>query len=161
MPDLCVQELGADQLADAYPLVRTAVHVSQRQWEEFGADLLAGGGSILAVTAADGCVLGVAAFRPAPDLRRKRSLEVQVFVAFELQGGDRVRETLYDALEQAAAELCCRSVGLTLPARGCVLSKARKHVMDRGGLQLETIRFVRDLCPAVSGKHGKAPRRDQ
>lgn len=145
MQDLAVQSLGEEQLADAYPLVRTATRVSQQRWEEFGRELIAHRGGILAVTAPDGCVHGVAAFRPASNLRFEQSLDVEVIVAFELSGDDRVREALCRELERIAAARNCRAVNLTVAAKGADPESHVRTGLERLGLTLDTVRFARDL----------------
>ena len=110
MQDLKVECLDVARLADAYPLIRSATRVSQQRWEEFARELVAGGGGVLAVVAPDGCVHGVAAFQPEPNLRHEHSLDVHVLVAFALGGNDYVRERLFSALEAIATTNRCRSV---------------------------------------------------
>jgi hypothetical protein len=148
MQDLRVEPLDVERLAEAYPLIRSATRVSQQRWEEFGRELICGGGGVLAVTAPDGCIHGVAAFRPSPSLRHQQSLDVEVIVAFELSGDDRVREQLCSTLEQVAATHRCRTVNFTMLPRsyGEPLSPARA-ALERLGMRLETLNFVRDLQP--------------
>jgi hypothetical protein len=150
MQDLTVQSLGEEQLADAYPLVRTATRVSQQRWEEFGRELIAHGGGVLAVTAPDGCVHGAAAFRPASNLRYEQSLDVEVIVAFELGGDDRVRGALYRELEKTAAACDCRAVNLTMAAKSADPESQVRTGLERLGLTLDTVRFAGDV-PSESG----------
>lgn len=146
MQDLKVESLQVERLADAYPLIRSATRVSQQRWEEFGRELIDGGGGVLAVSAPDSCIHGVAAFRPSPNLRHEQSLDVEVIVAFELRGDDRVREQLCSTLEQVAATYRCRTVNFTMAPRsyGEPSSPARA-ALERLGMRLETLNFVRDL----------------
>lgn len=146
MQDLKVQCLDAAQLANAYPLVRSATHVSQQRWEEFGRELIAEGGGVLAVISPDGCVHGVAAFQPELNLRHEQSLDVQVLVAFALGGNDHVRDRLFSALEGMAAAHRCRSVNFTMAAgsHGEPSSPSRA-ALERLGLKLETVNFVREI----------------
>ena len=152
MQDLSVQSLGVERLSEAYPLIRSATRVSQRRWEAFGRELISGGGGILAVISPDDCIHGVAAFRVGPNLRHEHSLNVEVIVAFELHGSDRVREQLCSKLEEVAAEHCCRTVHFTMEARsyGERLCPARA-ALERLGMTLETVNFVRDLREPASG----------
>ena len=146
MQDLKVRSLDVEGLGSAYPLIRSATRVSQQRWEEFGRELIEGGGGVLAVISPDGCIHGVAAFRPGPSLRHEQSLEVEVIVAFELHGDDRVREQLCTTLERVAAAYRCRSVNFTVAARnnGEPFSPARA-ALERLGMKLETVNFVREL----------------
>ena len=146
MQHLKVQSLNAGQLGSAYPLIRSATRVNQQRWEEFGRELIESGGGVLAVSSPDGCLHGVAAFRPTPNLRHEQSLEVEVIVAFELQGDDRVREQLCSRLEQVAEAYRCRTVNFTMAARnyGEPFSPARA-ALERLGMRLETVNFIREL----------------
>jgi hypothetical protein len=143
--DLIVEPLTGDRLAEAYPLVRTATRVSQARWEEFGRELLENGGGILAVSAADTCLHGVAAYRPNRNLRHEQTLEVDVIVAFDLRGDDRVREALCLALEKIAADLGCSAVNYTVGAKSAAPRSRARSGLERLGLKLHTASFVREL----------------
>lgn len=149
MPDLEVQILGHERLADAYPLVRSATRVSLRRWEEFGRQLIAAGGGALAVVAPDGCIHGVASFRPRPNLRHHQSLDVELFVAFELSGTKGVRAMLFAELERLGAERQCDSLTLTTAAKGYEIPLSGSRVsLEKLGLKLETLSYSRELEPA-------------
>lgn len=149
MQDLKVRSLNVERLGEAYPLIRSATRVSQPRWEAFGRELIAGGGGLLAVISPDGCIHGVAAFRPGPNLRHEQSLDVEVIVAFELQGNNRVREQLCSRLDEIAATHSCQTINFTMAARsyGEPFSRARA-ALERLGMKLETMNFVRDLQQA-------------
>lgn len=147
MQDLNVQYLGVEQLTQAYPVVRTGMHVSQERWEEFGRELLADGGGVLAVTAPDGCLHGIAAFRPASNLRYGQSLDVEVIVAFELSGDDRVREALCQELERIATARGCKVLNLMVAAKSLDPESHMRTGLERLGLTLDTVRFARDVSP--------------
>jgi hypothetical protein len=144
MPDFRVESIQPDTLADAYPLVRSATRVTLERWTEYGAELLGSGGGVLAVKAPDDCIHGVAAFRPGCDLRYKASLDVDVFVAFDLRGDDRVRRALQGALERTADELGCDTVNYTVPGKNADPASAARAGLERMGLRLDTARFVRE-----------------
>lgn len=143
--DLNVEPLTGDRLAEAYPLVRTATRVSQARWQEFGRELLESGGGILAVTAADTCLHGVAAYRPNRNLRHEQTLDVDVIVAFDLRGDDRVREALCLALEKIAASLGCSAVNYTVAAKSAAPRSRARSGLERLGLKLDTASFVREV----------------
>ena len=145
MQDLKVECLDAAQLADAYPLIRSATRVSQERWEEFARDLIAGGGGVLAVIAPDGCVHGVAAFQPELNLRHEQSLDVPVLVAFALGGNEHVRDRLFSALEGIAATHRCRSVNFAMAGSYGETSSPPRAALERLGLKLETVNFVREI----------------
>lgn len=145
MPDLIVEKISADRLAQVYPLVRSATRVGLERWEEFGRELLLGGGGVLAVTAPDDCVHGIAAYRPGRNLRHEQSLDVEVIVAFELRGDDRVRQALCHELERIARRLKCSAVNFTLAAKTAEPRSAVRSGLERLGLKLDTASFVREL----------------
>jgi hypothetical protein len=145
MPDLTVAAVGLDRLAEIYPLIRSATRVSLERWREFGRELLAGGGGVLAVTAPDNCVHGVAAYRPVGNLRHQKTLDVEVIVAFELRGEDRVRELLCQELERIAVGLNCSAMNLTVNARTAEPSSRVREGLERLGLKFDTACFVREL----------------
>lgn len=146
MQDLEVRILGDERLSDAYPLVRSATRVSLARWVEFGRHLTAAGGGVLAVVAADECIHGVASFRPRPNLRHRQSLDVELFVAFELPGTKGIRAILYDGLERLAAERQCDSLTLTTAAKGYEIPLACSRTsLEKLGLKLETLNYTREL----------------
>lgn len=145
MTELTVQSVGSDRLAQVYPLIRSATRVSLERWEEFGSDLLSCGGGVLAVAAPDECIHGVAAYRPARNLRHEQSLDVEVIVAFDLRGDDRVRAALCKELERVAAELNCSAVNFTVAAKSAEPASRARSGLERLGLKLDTASFVREL----------------
>lgn len=145
MPDFSLQTIGADRLALVYPLIRSATRVSLERWEEFGRELLSAGGGVLAVSAPDHCIHGVAAFRPNRNLRHEQSLDVEVIVAFELGQDDLVREALCRDLERIAVERGCAAVNFTVAARNAEPKSRARSGLERLGLKLETASFVREL----------------
>ena len=147
MPDLRVEAIDSDSLADVYPLVRSGTQVTLERWIEFGVELLRTGGGVLTIKAPDECVHGVAAYRPGRDLRHKESLEVDVFVAFDLRGDDSIRNALCGELDRIATELGCKSVNFTVPGRSADPASAARAGLERIGLKLETARFVRNPFP--------------
>lgn len=145
MPNLSVQFVGADELAQLYPLIRSATRVSLERWDEFGRELLRRGGGVLAVTAPDACVHGVAAYRPSRNLRHEQSLEVEVIVAFELRGDHQVREMLCAELERIAATFGCSALSFTVAGKSAEPFSRARSGLERLGLRLDTASFVREL----------------
>jgi hypothetical protein len=148
--ELSVQPLSVERLAEAYPLIRSATHVSQERWVEFGRELLEGAGGVLAVTAADKCLHGVAAYRPSRNLRHEQCLDVEVIVAFDLRGDDRVREALLRELDRIAGDLHCGAVNFTVAAKSAEPSSPARSGLERLGLKLDTASFVREV-PGFAG----------
>jgi hypothetical protein len=145
MPDLSVEPVGVEGLALVYPLIRSAAHVPLDRWLKFGRDLLNNGGGVLAVTAPDDCVHGVAAYRPRFGLRHEQALDVEVIAAFDLRCDDRVRTALCDALDRIAAELGCTAVNFTVAGRNAEPRSVGRSGLERLGLKLDTAGFVREL----------------
>jgi hypothetical protein len=144
MPDLRVESMQPDSLAEAYPLVRSATRVTLERWIEFGAELISNGGGVLAVKAPDDCIHGVAAYRPGRDLRHKEILDVDVFAAFDLRGDGSIRKALCDALDRIATDFGFNSVNFTVPGRNADPASAARAGLERMGLRLDTARFVRE-----------------
>lgn len=145
MPDLTVRPVGVDRLAQVYPLIRSATRVSLERWIEFGRELLSKSGGVLAVFAPDGCIHGVAAYRPSRNLRHQKTLDVEVIVAFDLRGDDRVRTALCRELEQIATQCGCSTVNFTVAAKSAERSSHVRSDLERLGLKLDTASFVREL----------------
>lgn len=145
MPDLTVRSVGLDHLAQVYPLIRSATRVSLERWQEFGRELLDKGGGVLAVFAPDECIHGVAAYRPSRNLRHEQTLDVEVIVAFDLRGDDRVRTALCRELELIAAKCGCGTVNFTVAAKSAERSSRVRSGLERLGLKLDTASFVREL----------------
>ena len=146
MPNLQIVSLGPDRLSEAYPLVRAAAQVDAGQWQAYSQALLQDGGGILAVSAGDGCLHGLAAYREAGSLRHGRSLQVDLIVAFELSRLGPVRKALVAALETLARARGCHSLSYTLAARGNADPRSRGRMgWEELGLEMETVGFVREL----------------
>jgi len=145
MQHFTVECLGADRLERVYPLIRAATRVTLARWKEFGRELLAAGGGVLAVTAPDKCIHGAAAYRPSGNLRHERSLEVEVIVAFDLRGNDQVRALLCRELERIAAERRCNALNLTVAGKSAEPSSSVRSGLERLGHRLETANFVQEL----------------
>lgn len=145
MQDFILESLSVDRLDQVYPLIRSATRVSLERWKEFGRELFAGGGGVLAVTAPDKCIHGAAAYRPSRNLRHEQSLEVEVIVAFDLSGNDQVRRVLCRELERIATALQCSALNLTVAGKNADPSSSARSGLERLGLRLETAGFVREL----------------
>ena len=145
MPDLTVQSVDYERLAQVYPLIRAATRVSLERWLEFGWELLQEGGGVIAIRAADNYVHGVAAYRRCRNLRHEQVLDVEVIVAFDLRGDDRIREALYRELEKIAVERGCSSLNFTVAGKSAERSSRTRSGLERLGLRLDTASFVRDL----------------
>ena len=145
MPDLTPRLIETAELAQVYPLIRSATRASLDRWEAFARDLFLGGGGVLAIEAPDKCIHGIAAFRPNRHLRHELALDVEILIAFDLGGDNQVRETLYWELERIAANLHCETVNISIAARVAGPKSRIRAGLERLGLNLETASFVREL----------------
>lgn len=102
-----VAELAAERLDEAYPLVRSARGASAAQWRDFVAALRTAGGGLLAASAADGRIHGVAAWRPCFCLVDGNVLVVDLVAAMEISAPARVRPALCAALSRLGRERAC------------------------------------------------------
>ena len=134
MPDLHVLCLEGDDLALAYPLVRSAARVGPEQWLAFAGELVAGGGGVLGARAEGECLYGLATFRPLDTLRHRRALSVELVVAVELGRRQPVRDVLLRELNTIALERACPSILLTIPAGAradpCCSWEAKGYVQE-------------------------------
>jgi hypothetical protein len=154
MPDLCVKSVGTDGLALLYPLIRSAAHVPLERWLKFAREILRTGGGVLAVTAPDNCVHGVAAYRRRDGLRHEQVLDVEIMAAFDLRADDRIRTALCEALERIGAELGCTAVHFTVPGKNAEPCSRGRSGLERLGLTLNTAGFAREL-PDVEGRQAR------
>lgn len=133
---LTITELEPRHLAEAWPLVRSvAPRATLERWESFARGLLDRGGGVVAVTAENGGILGLATYEAADKLRLGKVLQVETLVAFELTRRAPVRRALCDALDRLAPVLGCAAVAVMVPSRGylayvtgkvqCVLEELR------------------------------------
>ena len=147
MPELRTLLLDERQLAQAYPLVRSAADVGPDQWKKFARELIAAGGGVLAVQAPDSCLLGVAAFRQVGTLRHELSLQVEILVAFELSRLAPVRTALCAALEDLARRKGCRNILFTVGTDAAKEGRSGLHAsLEARGARLETLSLVQRLA---------------
>lgn len=117
MPQLDVIELDQDELALAWPLVRTSSpELDLEGWRATAEALIDRGGGVLAVAAPDRALHGIATYEKIDKPSFGRVLHVDILVTFELSGRAPVRQTLVQALRQLSAALDC-SETLISPSR--------------------------------------------
>jgi hypothetical protein len=116
MPRLTVIDLERDELAKAWALVRAvSASTGVEEWEESASELIARGGGVIGVVAQDGCLHGVATYRPIGDGKGGRILYLETLVTFELSRRAPVRQLLCDRLERLASVLGCDSIAVSMP----------------------------------------------
>jgi hypothetical protein len=115
MPDLRIRQLDREDVARAWPLVRSKSRLSSLSgWNRFAHDLFERSGGIIAVSAEDGCLHGIATYEPITKGNSGRVLHVEIMVAFELSRRAPVRQALCDALLGFARLFDCDSVRITM-----------------------------------------------
>ena len=101
MPDFRVFELEERQLAQAYPLVRSATGVTSPRWQDFAHETFVAGGGVLGT------------------LRHGAALCVELLVAIDLASGHPVRTALCRRLDMIARDRgLCSIIVSTRP--GCL-----------------------------------------
>lgn len=140
--------LASDRVDAAFALVRmVAPDTNLARWRAF-AKLRSGGmGGVLAVTAGDRSVHGLAAYRLDADVRHGRVLRTDLFVTVELNNRAPARAALLAALEARAEREGCDAVCLTMPARASA-DPAKQHGWSAVGLHLDTVSLVKQLGQA-------------
>lgn len=116
MLDLHVLQLGEDELALAYPLVRSAVRIDPSYWQDFARALIDDGGGVLGVRVDAKCLYGLATYRSMDTLRHGRALSVELLVSIDLGRRQPVRQVLHRRLDEIARARRCRAVVVTLLA---------------------------------------------
>jgi hypothetical protein len=155
MSQFRIVHLGGEQIADCYPLVRTAApEVSAERWQDFAEAAIRGTGGILGAYAGNLALHGVAVFRPDSCLHGGRSLRVDPMVTLELDGSAPVRAALCEALELIAMARDCGKLVLSLNSRGYADPAGRKALgWLKLGMDLEAVTFAKTLShePAEPG----------
>lgn len=123
MLDLKVACLDGSQLENALPLVRLiAPCLTAREWRAQVAVMIGSGGGVLAVSAEDGLIYGVALFHPRKMLRLGKVLQVDDIITMEISRKAPVHRLLVETLAGLAETLDCHS--LAMPVRAVDLRAA-------------------------------------
>ena len=113
-----IEALKADELGEAWPIVRSSgAYANEDWWIAEAIKLIGDGGGVLVARAADHCLHAVASFE-GPRLLGQRTLVVHTLITFELSPNEPARMALLDALERIATKLECSH--LVLPLAGTV-----------------------------------------
>jgi hypothetical protein len=147
MPVLRVRNLTRDELALAYPLVRSEVHVEPTQWLEFAQDLIDRGGGVLGVRADAQCLYGLATFHFLEMLRYRRALSVELIVSIELGRRQAVRKALLARLGEIARAHACESIVLT------TAPNARQTWKEQGYVEASAILVRKQLARDGASPH--------
>lgn len=118
MLEFNVIELDQDDLALAWPLVRASPQqLDLPGWQAFAEALIDRGGGVLAVSACDQALHGVATYEIVDRPNFGRVLHVDTLVAFELTGRARMRGVLLGAVKQLSSALGCSETVISAPRR--------------------------------------------
>jgi hypothetical protein len=120
--ELKIRPLSAKRIAQAFPLIQTALpEVTLAAWRGFAAALMSGAddreGGILAVSDEHDYIAGLCSYQVVPDLVHGRLLDTDHFVAFDLLDRRPVAEALAEAVEALARKRGCSAVHTHLPQR--------------------------------------------
>jgi hypothetical protein len=123
MPDLSVACLEGSHVERALPLIRlVAPQVSGEEWRDQAAGAVEKGGGVIAVSAEDGLIHGIALFQPRNMLRLGRVLQVDDVITTELNRKAPVHRLLLDTLAHLARTLECTSLAMTVPAESMLFA---------------------------------------
>ena len=115
-----VRPLGADQIAQAYPLVSIfEPELTQERWSDYAGALIAQDGkaqdhSIITVQSTQKAIYGLSVYWLRPDLRRGRILEIENFAVVDITGNRKAAILLLRALEDLARRSSCSCVSISL-----------------------------------------------
>lgn len=112
-----IQALQANELSEAWPAVRSGPYANIDWWLSEGADVIARGGGVLVARAPNGAVHGVATFRVAAGLAKKKVLRIPLFISLELSRSAPARLALLNSLERIATRLECSHVAFPIAAK--------------------------------------------
>src|SRR5678815_5450501 len=112
---MCIRDRKKDELAAAWPIVRSSnLHANLDWWLTAGAELIAGDGGVLVALAQDGTIHGVATFKAPDNPARDNALVIPMLITFELSSRAPARHALVKVLERIATKLECTHVALPL-----------------------------------------------
>ena len=118
MSQLTVRQLHSSELAQAWPLVRTAARYSSAEaWQRSAGNLIGRGGGVVAIGAEDGCFHGIATYEPVPSPRGGRVLQVDTLATFEFSRRAPVRHALCEALFGFARLFDCEAISVPVSSR--------------------------------------------
>lgn len=127
MPRFAIEHLNADQLVEAWPIVRMArAHANCGWWMSEAEALIERGGGILVARAPGDAVYGVATYAVARKPVLGRVLAVDMLISFELSRRAPARQALYEALGLLASAFDCRGIVLPLPSKGGLERRSKR-----------------------------------
>lgn len=154
MPDFVVEGLTADQIPQAYPLIRqVAPTLDLRRWTRFARRAAdpkhAPQGGILVVRRPpQPYPCGLVCYRKDQDLEHKSVLTAEYFVAMDLLDSASALEALVTELEAAARRLDCHAVRSILQGTSPVVAAELQAANHHPGGSM--------LLKVLEGQHGAA-----
>lgn len=119
--------LSAERIPKAYPVVQTAFPgLTLGSWEDFARAMTGGhdDNGILEVENEHGVILGLGAYRLAPDLEHGSILTAEHLIAIDIIDRESVARALIDALEDLATLRRCAVIHATVTDRTARESKS-------------------------------------
>jgi hypothetical protein len=148
---LTLKNLTADEVAQAYPLIRTSFpEVTLEAWRRFVDALVRPQspprGGFLTVLCEQGYIAGLCSYRIEPDLLHGQVLAVDLFVAYDLFDRSAIAAALAEGLERTARDNGCQAVHTHLIDRG--RGGSRSGLVDALTRQGHEVEFV-GLCKSL------------
>ena len=125
MANFTVQVLKANELGEAWPIVRAGPYPNVDWWICEAVELIENGGGVLVARATHLRVNGVATFQVPSNETEERVLRIPLLISFELTRSAPARFALLKSLERIATKLECSHVTLPLAAKAPVRSSER------------------------------------
>lgn len=152
MLQFTVHHLTETELASAWPLVRaTRSPPDLERWLLLARALMSRGGGVLAVSAEDGLIHGIATYEPVHKPEVGQVLEVRTLATFELSRRARVRRILCQALDQLARSTGCVAVAVGHGNRGYIAElRRRASAANENAQGRETVVVLKAPATAIS-----------
>lgn len=152
------KELTAEQVAQAFPLIQSAVpHLTLERWNGF-VDLvakLASGAErrqagIMTIQNNRGYIHGLFSYTVEASLHHGRVLSIDNFVAFDMVDRDKAIEAMFEAMDDIAYGLGCQAIHVRLPERVATPPNGRQGLLrkfEEANHRIETVGLCKDLRP--------------
>ncbi len=136
-----IRPLGADQIAQAYPLLSIFdPRLTKDQWLDYAGKLIERMGSaeerrIITVQSIQKAIYGLSIQWVRPDLQRGRILQIENFAVIDIAGNRKAAVLLLRALDDLARRLGCHCVSISL-----LNAQMRKWLRDPGNPAMDVFR---------------------
>lgn len=152
------KELSTDQVAQAFPLIQSAVpELTLEKWNVF-VDLVAGlargaerrHAGIMTIQNSRGYIHGLFSYMVEASLHHGRVLSIDNFVAFDFVEREQAIETMFGAMDDIAYGLGCQAIHVRLPEGLTNAARGRKgllRIFEEADHRVETVGLCKDLRP--------------